>query len=70
LTKNGKIYSKYKMSENQHAVGLPVGRRGVNYACMQVFSKKLLLLQKNNKPRSSGHDESDSTCPDGRQIMI
>jgi hypothetical protein len=27
-------------------VGLPVGCRGVNYACMQVFVTKLLLLQK------------------------
>jgi hypothetical protein len=27
-------------------VGLTVGRRGVNYGCMQVFSIKLLLLQK------------------------
>jgi hypothetical protein len=27
-------------------VGLPVGFRGVNYVCMQVFLAKLLLLQK------------------------
>ncbi len=28
-------------------VGSPVGCWGINYACMQVFLTKLLLLQKN-----------------------